>query len=67
MQSLRTPDPRVADLPCYPFAPHDVDVAFSDKDAITKGGGHFLQEDCGPALAQVIVNFIAATPAGTPS
>jgi haloalkane dehalogenase len=57
--------------------------AFSDKDAITKGGervffervpgtkgqphttiegaGHFLQEDRGPELAQVIVDFIAST------
>jgi haloalkane dehalogenase len=57
--------------------------AFSDQDAVTKGGegpflrripgcegqphttivggGHFLQEDKGPELAQVIVDFIAAT------
>jgi haloalkane dehalogenase len=57
--------------------------AFSDQDAITRGGervfidrvpgaqgqrhttitggGHFLQEDRGPELAQVIVEFIAAT------
>ncbi len=27
-----------------------------------KGGGHFLQEDCGPAFAEVIVDFIAKTP-----
>ncbi len=26
-----------------------------------EGGGHFLQEDCGPALANVIVDFIAST------
>lgn len=26
------------------------------------GGGHFLQEDTGPALAQVLIDFIAATP-----
>lgn len=25
------------------------------------GGGHFLQEDCGPELAAVVVDFIAAT------
>ena len=58
--------------------------AFSDQDAITKGGekpflqlvpgaagqphttivggGHFLQEDRGPELAQVIIDFIKATP-----
>lgn len=27
-----------------------------------EGGGHFLQEDKGPELAQVVVDFIAATP-----
>jgi haloalkane dehalogenase len=26
-----------------------------------KGGGHFLQEDCGPEFAEVIVDFIAET------
>jgi haloalkane dehalogenase len=57
--------------------------AFSDKDAVTKGGeavfmrrvpgaagqphttigggGHFLQEDKGPELARVIIDFIEAT------
>jgi haloalkane dehalogenase len=57
--------------------------AFSDSDAITRGGdrvfqarvpgcagqphvtmeggGHFLQENCGPALAKVIADFIATT------
>jgi haloalkane dehalogenase len=57
--------------------------AFSDGDAITRGGerqfigqvpgtagrehpkiaggGHFLQEDKGPELAQVIVEFMATT------
>ena len=25
-----------------------------------EGGGHFLQEDCGPELAQVLIDFIAA-------
>jgi haloalkane dehalogenase len=29
-----------------------------------EGGGHFLQEDKGEVLARVIVDFIAATPAG---
>ena len=60
--------------------------AFSDQDAVTKGGegvflrgvpgtagqphitvvggGHFLQEDKGPELAQIIIDFIASTPAG---
>jgi haloalkane dehalogenase len=57
--------------------------AFSDQDAVTRGGerafidgvagaagqphttivggGHFLQEDCGPELAQLIIDFIART------
>jgi len=26
-----------------------------------QGGGHFLQEDCGPAFASVVVDFIAST------
>jgi haloalkane dehalogenase len=29
--------------------------------ATTEGGGHFLQEDRGPELAQTIIDFIAAT------
>jgi pimeloyl-ACP methyl ester carboxylesterase len=28
---------------------------------VIKGGGHFLQEDCGPQFAKVIVDFIAKT------
>lgn len=28
-----------------------------------KGGGHFLQEDCGPELAAIVNDFIARTPA----
>ena len=58
-------------------------TAFSDSDAITRGGervfqsivpgaagrehptiagaGHFLQEDAGPELARVVVDFIAST------
>lgn len=58
-------------------------TAFSDGDAVTRGGdeplqrripgargqrhttlaggGHFLQEDCGPEFAKVVVEFIAAT------
>lgn len=31
--------------------------------ATIEGGGHFLQEDKGPELAQVVADFIAATPA----
>jgi len=27
----------------------------------TEGGGHFLQEDCGPQLAKTIIDFIAST------
>jgi haloalkane dehalogenase len=28
---------------------------------VIRGGGHFLQEDCGPELAAVVVDFIATT------
>ncbi|MFW9903795.1 MAG: haloalkane dehalogenase [Candidatus Thorarchaeota archaeon] len=28
---------------------------------IVKGGGHFIQEDCGPELAEIIINFIQET------
>jgi haloalkane dehalogenase len=31
--------------------------------AIIKGGGHFLQEDCGEDLAKVVVDFISRNPA----
>ena len=31
-----------------------------------EGGGHFLQEDVGPALGAAIAEFIAATPTSTP-
>ena len=34
--------------------------------AITRGAGHFLQEDKGPELAQAIAAFIRATPASIP-
>jgi haloalkane dehalogenase len=62
-------------------------TAFSDSDAITRGGdavmqskipgaagqphttieggGHFLQEDRGPQLARVVVDFVNATPDAT--
>jgi haloalkane dehalogenase len=30
-----------------------------------KGGGHFLQEDCGEEMARVVVNFIQATASDT--
>jgi haloalkane dehalogenase len=58
-------------------------TAFSDQDAITRGGdkvfqklipgaknqphttiqggGHFLQEDCGPAFASVVIDFLEST------
>jgi len=32
-----------------------------------EGGGHFLQEDCGPQLAKVLNGFIAATKSGSTS
>ena len=29
---------------------------------VLRGGGHFLQEDVGPALTQTLLDFIAANP-----
>ena len=28
---------------------------------VAEGGGHFLQEDCGPQLAQTVIDFIDST------
>jgi haloalkane dehalogenase len=36
--------------------------AANQPHAVTRGAGHFLQEDRGPELAQEISDFIAATP-----
>jgi pimeloyl-ACP methyl ester carboxylesterase len=35
--------------------------AQSQLHAVIKGGGHFIQEDCGEELAQVVVDFIRRT------
>jgi haloalkane dehalogenase len=35
--------------------------AQSQPHTVIEGGGHFLQEDCGPQLAAVVVDFIATT------
>ena len=35
--------------------------AQGQQHSVIKGGGHFLQEDCGPQLAKTINDFIAAT------
>lgn len=40
----------------------DVPGAAGQPHTIIGGGGHFLQEDCGPELAKVIIDFITATP-----
>jgi hypothetical protein len=29
---------------------------------VTEGGGHFLQEDCGPQLAATLIDFVARLP-----
>jgi len=41
MDVLRTPDARFANLHCYPFAPHYVDVAASDTDGLRM---HYVDE-----------------------
>jgi hypothetical protein len=51
MEILRTPEERSAGLPGYPFEP---------RYATIEGGGHVLQEECGPERARV-VGFIAST------
>ncbi|MFX0207078.1 MAG: haloalkane dehalogenase [Candidatus Hodarchaeota archaeon] len=35
--------------------------AQGQRHTIVKGGGHFVQEDCGPELAKIIINFIQET------
>jgi haloalkane dehalogenase len=54
MNVLRTPDERFAHLPDYAFQAHTT----------IRGAGHFLQEDKGHELAQVVVDFIARTQKG---
>lgn len=47
---------------------HDlVPGAKGQPHSITRGAGHFLQEDKGAEVAQSMVNFIRATPRPTPS
>ena len=47
---------------------HDlVPGAKGQPHSITRGAGHFLQEDKGAEVAQSMVNFIRATPLPTPS
>jgi haloalkane dehalogenase len=41
----------------------EVPGAHDQPHTIIKGGGHFIQETHGPELAQVIIDFIAKTPA----
>jgi haloalkane dehalogenase len=36
----------------------DIPGAADQPHTTIEGGGHFLQEDCGPALAKVVVDFI---------
>lgn len=50
MKILRTPDERFAALPDYPFAPHYVDVAAGDGQALRM---HYLDE--GPAGAPIVL------------
>ncbi len=39
----------------------EVPGAYDQPHVTIEGGGHFLQEDCGPELARVLVDFIART------
>lgn len=39
----------------------DIPGAAAQAHTTLRGGGHFLQEDVGPELAQVAVDFIAST------
>ncbi len=41
---------------------HKVPGAEGRPHAVIEGGGHFLQEDRGPELARVVIDFIASTP-----
>lgn len=43
---------------------HAVPGAAGQPHVTLEGGGHFLQEDCGPRLAAIIADFIDATPTG---
>ena len=45
------------------FFQSKVPGAANQAHTIIRGGGHFLQEDKGPELASVIVQFIEANPA----
>lgn len=47
---------------CDPFAIETVPGAKGQKHTIIKGGGHFLQDDVGEELAQVIVEFMQDNP-----
>ncbi|MCU1496188.1 MAG: Haloalkane dehalogenase [Acidimicrobiales bacterium] len=40
----------------------DIAGAEGQPHTTIEGGGHFLQEDCGPELAAVVAAFVAATP-----
>ncbi len=58
--AIRTPSPRVEKGPFIRRIPG----AEGQPHTTIVGGGHFLQEDKGPELAEVIADFIAATPEG---
>ena len=57
MKILRTPDERFADLAGYRFEPHYAEIPDGE------GGSLHVhhQEDKGPELAQVLIDFIAST------
>jgi haloalkane dehalogenase len=39
----------------------DIPGAAGQPHTTIEGGGHFLQEDCGPALAKVVVDFVSSS------
>ena len=70
MEILRTPEERFAGLPGSPFEPRHTNVgelrdpipgAQGQPHTTIEGGGHLLQEDCGPEPARVVADFIART------
>jgi haloalkane dehalogenase len=59
--SSRDPITRGGDRPFLARVPG----AAGQPHAVTRGAGHFLQEDKGPELAESIARFIAATPSAS--
>jgi hypothetical protein len=52
MDVLQTPDSRFENLPGYPFGPNS-----AGQPHARINGSHFIQEDCGPELAERILSW----------